>query len=617
VCAIGKPLDPDDLPVSSAGQPAIEDYALISDCHGAALVSRAGSIDWCCLPRFDHASCFGRLLDIERGGFCSVAPAGLDPDRTTREYAEDSFVLRTRMHCADGEIVLHDAITIGPYDTRDRRRRIVRVVEGVRGRVPIEIVVAPRFDYGDARPWMRREGVNLVSAVGGDDALLIGCDAELEHGEHEVRASAVVAPGERLRLSLTYTPPELLDSEPPAFPGPEEIDGLLDETIAWWNDWSQRITFAGVDSAAIRRSALTLKALAYEPTGAIVAAPTTSLPERVGGARNWDYRYSWIRDSALSSRSLAELGCEAEADNFRSFIERSTAGHVDDLRVVYGVGGERRLTEEKLDLAGYRGSTPVRIGNGAASQLQLDAYGELVNLAWRWHRRGHSPDDDHWRFLVAVVDTVVARSGERDAGIWERRDHLRHHVYSKVMCWAALDRALRLADESMRRAPVRRWRAARKALREQIESKGYDDRRGVFVQAFGAKRLDASLLLLPTVEFVDWDDERMVRTVAAIREDLGDDDGLLVRRSPLEKGEEPEGMFLACSFWLVECLARQGDVVEARRVFDRAIATANDVGLFAEEWDPVADCALGNHPQALSHLAHITAALALDEMGEG
>jgi GH15 family glucan-1,4-alpha-glucosidase len=594
-------------------QPPIADYALIGDCHGSALVSRGGAIDWCCLPRFDSGSCFARLLD-PAGGHCTIAPPDLDVARTTRNYVDDTFVLCTHMHAPEGEIAIYDCLTVGPYGSRDTRRRLLRVVEGVRGRVPVEIAIEPRFDYAEVRPWIRREGANLISAIGGNDALLIGCDAELQPGGHDVRASASVTAGERLRLVMTYTPPELLDTDAPGAMAPAELDDQLDATIAWWREWATRIGYDGVDPVGVRRSALTLKALTFEPTGAIIAAPTTSLPEWIGAGRNWDYRYSWIRDSSFSARSLAELGCDAEADDFRSFIERSAAGHAEDLKVLYGVGGERRIVEQETGLRGYRGSTPVRVGNEAAGQLQLDAFGELVNLSWRWHGRGHSPDDDHWRFLVSLVDEAAARCDEPDAGLWERRGEPLHHVHSKVMCWAALDRALRLADESMRRAPVRRWRAARAELRKTIERRGYDTARGVFVQAYDGNRVDAALLLLPTVEFVAYDDERMIRTVAAIRDELCDDDGLLVRRFVIDDGDEPEGAFIACSFWLAECLAHQGEADEARRIFDATVATANDVGLFAEEWDAHAGAALGNFPQALSHLAHITAALALSEM---
>jgi GH15 family glucan-1,4-alpha-glucosidase len=594
--------------------PPLEDYGLIGDCHGAALVSCSGAIDWCCIPRFDSGSCFGRLLGWERGGHCTIAPVGLDPARTTREYLGDSLVLATTLHGDGGELLLVDCLTMCRDDVRDPRRQLLRIVEARRGRVELDVHVVPRFDYGGVRPWLRREGQRLTSALGGDDALLIACDRELEAtGEHELRARAVLDPQDRLRLSLAYVPPELLDEEVPRAPTSEQLDACLEQTLAWWREWSQRVSFRGRDAPGVMRSALTLEALTYAPTGAIVAAPTTSLPERIGGDRNWDYRYSWVRDSSFSSRSLAELGCEREADRFRQFIERSAAGHAEDLKILYGIGGERRIGEQQLELDGYAGSRPVRVGNEASGQLQLDTFGELVNLSWRWHRRGHSPDDDHWRFLVSLVDRAAELWEQPDCGLWEWRDEPRHFVHSKALCWAAFDRALRLAEECMRRAPTRRWSAARDAARDAIETRGYDEPRGIFVQAFDRPELDAALLLLPTVEFVAWDDERMVRTVAAIRAELADDDGLLLWR--YRSDSEPEGAFLACSFWLVECLARQGDVTGARAVFDRTSAAANDLGLFAEEHDPATGAALGNFPQGLTHLAHVTAALALAEAG--
>jgi GH15 family glucan-1,4-alpha-glucosidase len=363
------------------------------------------------------------------------------------------------------------------------------------------------------------------------------------------------------------------------------------------------------------RSAIVLKALANRSTGAIVAAPTTSLPEAPGAGLNWDYRCSWVRDSTFSARALTEIGFREEADAFRRFVERSAAGSADGVRTMYGIGGERRLTEVAVDgVEGYRGARPVRIGNAASNQLQLDVYGELVELAWRWHERGHAPDDDYWRFLLDVVDTVAENWGKPDRGIWEIRGEPRHFVHSKAMCWAALDRGIALAEESLRRAPLERWRKERDRLRRAVEREGYDDERGVFVQAFGTRELDAALLLLPVVGFVAWDDERMVRTADAIRSELGVD-GLLLRYrpdEPLQGGPTArEGAFLPCSFWLAECLAHQARDDEAREVFDRCASCGNDLGLFSEEYDVEAGEMLGNFPQALTHLSYISAAAAL------
>ncbi|MGZ4307200.1 MAG: glycoside hydrolase family 15 protein, partial [Solirubrobacteraceae bacterium] len=347
-------------------------------------------------------------------------------------------------------------------------------------------------------------------------------------------------------------------------------------------------------------------------------APTTSLPEAMGGPRNWDYRYAWVRDASFSARAFAELGAVDEADAFRAFIMRSAAGHAEDLQVLYGPGGERRIQAEGLAaLEGYRRSSPARTGNDAAGQRQLDAYGELVNLTWRWHRRGHSPSDDDWRFLVSLIDHAAEHCNEPDQGIWEWPGEPDHFVHSKVLCWSALDRGIRLAYECMRRAPTRRWKRARDDLREEIERRGYDGKRGVYVQAYGRKDLDAALLLLPTVEYIAWDDEKMLRTVAAIREDLDAGDGLLYRYRRDDGLERQEGAFLCCSFWLVECLARGGEIEEAREVFDLIVAKGNDLGLFSEEIEPKSGDLLGNFPQGLTHLAHISACTALAEMGQG
>jgi GH15 family glucan-1,4-alpha-glucosidase len=593
--------------------PPIADYALIGDCHSVALVSREGSVDWCCVPRIDDGSCFGRLLDRERGGYCSISPEG-GAAVTGREYLEGTLVLATTFESASGEARVLDCFTMRRGGTHEPYRQLLRVVEGVTGHVDFTVTVAPRFDYGELTPWIRRAGIQVWTAVGGDDGLLIWSDAELEQPDrYELTAKVSVKGGERVRLSIVARSPEELDGRADALE-PGEVDKRLDYTIRWWRRWVRDAR--PLDTHAYEgalRSAIVLKALTNAPTGAIAAAATTSLPETPGGERNWDYRYSWIRDSVLSARSLTELGFEKEADGFRRFIQRSSAGDAERLQILYGVGGERRLTEQELDWAeGYCGAKPVRLGNSSTGQLQLDAYGELLNLAWRWHRRGHSPDDDLWRFLVDLVDVACERWNEPDCGIWEWRPEPDHFVHSKALCWSAIERGVQLADESMRRAPTRRWREVQKEIREAIESRGYDRDRGVFVQAFDRKELDAALLLLPQVGFVKYDDERMVRTVDAVREEL-DADGLLYRYRRADGLKGQEGAFLACSFWLVECLARQGRVDEAEAAFDRAVQTANDLGLFGEEYDPKAGQILGNFPQGLTHLSHIAAVVALAE----
>ena len=522
------------------------------------------------------------------------------------------MVLETTLRSGGGEATLTDCFTMRQGGRKDPHRQLLRVIEGTRGRIDLEVRVAPVFDYGDLRPWIRQLGVQRFGAIGGNDGLLIESDFPIDRsGTHEVGVRVAVRAGQRLHLSITSVPPEDLEHAPPDLPDPAEMDRRLDRTIRWWREWVSKARPTGEETEAILRSAMVLKTLTNAPTGAIAAAATTSLPEAPSGGRNWDYRYSWIRDSAFTVRSLAELGCHAEADGFRRFVERSAAGSAEDLQVLYGLGGERRLDELELThLEGYRGAKPVRVGNAAARQAQLDVYGHLLLLAYRWHQRGASPDDDYWRFLAELVDAAAGRWRQPDRGIWESRDAPRHFVFSKVMCWAAMEMGLRLARECSRRAPVRAWTKARDECRRAIESRGYDRKRGVFVQAFGGREMDASLLLVPESEFVDFDDERMVRTVDAIREDL-EVDGLLYRYRGSDGLTGHEGAFLACTFWLVECLVRQGRLEEAREVFDRAASTGNDVGLFSEEYDPKGRQMLGNFPQGLTHLSHIAAALAL------
>ncbi len=602
--------------MSSDPYPPIRDYALIGDCHSAALVSRTGAIDWYCLPRFDSGSAFGRLLDWKRGGYCALAPASDRGWEPAREYVEDTLVLATAWRGRSGEATVHDCLTVDEDAREPRGSQLLRIIEGQRGSVNFSIRLAPRFDYGQVTPWIRRHGRGLHSATGGDDALIVYCDEELdEDPDHELVARVHVRAGERIRLALAYCPPERVDHELTRAPDAGTLDQALERTVSWWRRWASAISLDGRYEPATRRSGIVLKGLTYAPTGAIVAAPTTSLPETLGGARNWDYRYAWVRDSSFSSRSFAELGTVDEADAFRAFIMRSAAGHAEELQVLYGVGGERRLGDQELsELEGYRRSAPVRIGNAAAAQRQFDAYGELVNLSWRWHRRGHSPTDDDWRFLVSLIDHAAERWQQPDRGIWEWPGKPDHFVHSKVMCWAALDRGITLAEECMRQAPTRRWKRARDELRRTIERRGYNRNRGVYVQAFDRAAMDAALLLLPRVEFVAWDDERMTRTVAAVREQLDAGAGLLYRYRRKDGLPGREGAFLGCSFWLAECLARAGDVIEARAVFDAAIATANDLGLLAEEIDPGSGELLGNFPQALTHLSHIDAAIALTEV---
>ena len=596
--------------------PPIGDYGFISDCHSVALVSAAGSIDWCCMPRIDSGSIFGRLLDWKRGGYCSVAPSG-ETCSSQREYLPGTMVLATTFSTETGEARLIDSFSMRRGGREQPLQELLRVIEGIRGRIELRVRIAPRFDYASLRPWMRRAGDRTWAAIGGNDALLIACDSELDLQDgHDLACDLSVRPGERVRLVIRYQRPELLDTGLIEPHDPARVDERLDTTVHWWRRWLRGFTFDGDDSEAVARSGLVLKALSHAPSGAIAAAATTSLPERIGGERNWDYRFSWIRDSFFSVRSLGLIGHDNEADGFRRFAQRSAAGSAHDLQIMYGVGGERRLTEENLDyLEGYRGSRPVRVGNAAARQLQLDAYGELLHLTWSWHRRGHSPDDDYWRFLVDLVDVTCERWQQPDRGIWEIRGEPQHFVHSKVMCWAAVDRGIALAQECVRQAPLSRWKRVAREIRESIEANGVDRDRNCFIQAYGVQAMDAALLLIPSSGFCAYDDPRAINTVREVSKELLADGLLLRYRTDLAAGDglspQREGRFLACTFWLAECLAQQGQLEQARNLFDRAAATRNDLGLFAEEFEPSSHELLGNFPQGLTHLSHLVAAVAL------
>ena len=588
----------------------IADYALIGDCHSAALVARDGSIDWCCLPRFDADPCFARLLDRHHGGHFSITPK--DRCETRREYVGESMVLQTTFEGDAGSVRLTDFFSMREGGRKRPRRELMRVVEGMRGRLDVAIEFVPRFDFGDVKPWIYAVGDGSHCVVGSNTGLMLSGDAPMRlAGEHGLRAEVEVREGDRLVLAMQYVAPEEFTGPAIQPPSRDELAGRQDETLAWWRSWSSKITWRGAFRERVVRSALTLKSLTYAPTGAIVAAPTTSLPEHAGGERNWDYRYSWIRDSVFTAHALSDLGCIGEAEAFRSFIERSSAGNCEQLQVLVGIDGKRRLTEIELDhLEGWRGSRPVRIGNAAEKQYQADMYGLLLELASRWSARGNRIDEHYWSFLVQIVDTAIDKWQLPDRGIWEVRGEPRHFVHSKVMCWAAVDHGVELARKFGLEAPLQRWRAARDAIRAAIEKDGVDPARGNFVASFGSRDLDAALLLLPGVGFVAHDDPRMIATVAAIRTELASD-GLILRYTAADGLAGQEGSFVACTFWLAECLARQGRDAEARALFEHASGCANDLGLFSEEFDSRRGELLGNFPQGLTHLAHISAALSL------
>lgn len=595
--------------------PPIQDYALLADCHSAALVSRDGSLDWACLRRFDAPSVFGRLLDWERGGCFAITPT--EAAETTRRYMGESLVLETTMRTATGSVRLVDAFAMRRGGGRDPRHQLLRVVEGVDGHVELRVVIEPRFDYGHLRPWLRQHTDGVFSAVGGSTALVVtaGCPLELHEDFAWLHGRVTVKAGERTRFTVTSVEPHQLSGvDCPD----DEVDSRLDETIDWWRRWSAQTRAEGPYAAGVRRSAVVLKGLTCAPTGAIVAAPTTSLPEDVGGERNWDYRFSWVRDSTFVLAALSVAGHVEVARGFRDFIMRSTAGRAEDLQIMYGVYGERLLPEVTLDLDGYRGSRPVRIGNEAAQQVQHDVYGHILDAAGLWRQREEmtrgkraSPPDDEWRFLRRLVAAAAATWQEPDRGLWEIRGEPLHFTQSKVMLWVALDRGIRTVENLAAAEGVHLadWQRCRADIRRWIDDHGVRD--GHFVQHPGTDRVDAALLLLPMVGFVDAREPRMVRTVERIQAELSMGEHGFIKRYT-EDGHDglagQEGAFLMCSFWLADVLAQQGRRDEAVALFERLLACANDVGLYAEEYDPIEKMHLGNFPQAFTHMALINTA---------
>jgi GH15 family glucan-1,4-alpha-glucosidase len=595
--------------------PPIADYGLIGDCHTAALVSRAGSIDWCCLPRFDSDSCFGRLLDWNNGGYFAVTPEG--PCATRREYLRNSLILVTTFKSGANEAQLIDFFAMRVGGRQRPRRKLIRILRGVRGKMRFNVTVVPRLDFCEVKPWIFPAGRHGFGAVGSNTGLLIMGDVSLEKREdHTLCGQTEVAARDRRRIAVQFFPPEEMTQKRIRADTLTRIDAEFDETRAWWKMWTAKIHAADGSGPGIKRSAIVLKALTYAPTGAIIAAPTTSLPEEIGGERNWDYRFCWIRDSIYTVHALSNLGAEAEADGVRRFIQRSAAGKAEELQVLYAVDGKRRITEIALEnLEGWRGSRPVRVGNAAEGQYQADMYGTIVELAWRWSQRGDCPEAPWWAFLTEIVEATILRWRQPDRGIWEVRSTPLHFVHSKVMCWAAVEGGISLAQRHGLPAPVTRWQQARDVMRREIESQGVDRRRGIFVRSFGSKDVDAALLLLPGVEFVAYDDPRMMRTVDAIRSTLSRDNGLIVRYLGEDGLRGREGTFLACTFWLAEVLAHQGRRALARGAFNCAVRCANDLGLFSEQYSPEEGQMLGNFPHGLTHLAHVSSALALTQPG--
>ena len=583
----------------------IEDYGMVGDLHTAALVGRDGSIDWLCLPRYDSPACFAALLGDEGNGRWQLAPAG-GGACTRRRYRGDSLVLETEWETATGTVRVVDAMP-----PRGQAADIVRVVEGVSGRVAMQMELVLRFDYGSIVPWVRTIDETLIG-IAGPDAVSLRTPVALEGRNLRTYAEFTVEEGDRVPFVLTWTP----SNEPL----PEAIDAeqALADTIDYWEEWIGRCTAAGRWEKEVRRSLLTLKALTYAPTGGIVAAPTTSLPEAIGGVRNWDYRFCWLRDATLTLLAFLRAGYIDEARAWRDWLLRAIAGSPEDIQVMYGVAGERRLIELELPwLAGYEDSKPVRIGNDAADQLQLDVYGEIVDALHMARKRGLEASDPAWALTSKVFDWLESGWREPDQGIWEVRGPRRHFTHSKVMAWVAFDRAVKSIESLGRDGPLDRWRATRDAIRDDILEHGYNDERGSFVQYYGSDRLDASLLLIPLVGFLPASDGRVVRTVEAVQRELMRDGFVERYRADTENvdvdGLPPgEGVFLPCSFWLVAVLAQQGRTDEAVELYERLLSLGNDLGLLAEEYDTERKRLVGNFPQAFTHLSLVETAFTLE-----
>jgi GH15 family glucan-1,4-alpha-glucosidase len=580
---------------------AIEDYGLIGDCRSAALVGRDGSIDWLCWPRFDSAACLAALLGGSEHGRWSIVPT-CAVVATSRSYRGDTLVLETIFETADGAVAVIDFM---PPDRAESS--VIRVVEGRRGRVPVRMDLTLRFDYGSSVPWVSRlaDGSG-VQAIAGPNLAVLRSSAEF-HGEGLATvAEFILDAGEAASFVLTYGPSHR--------PAPQAIDArtALAAAEGWWTAWARRCTHEGRRRAALMRSLLTLKALTFTETGALVAAPTTSLPEQLGGARNWDYRYCWLRDATLTLAALMGAGYFDEAQAWRDWLQRAVAGSPDDFQLLYGIAGERRLAEWEVPwLPGYQGAAPVRIGNAASAQLQLDVWGELMDALHLARAGGLAPLPSAWSLQRAAIEHLETIWREPDDGIWEMRGGRRHFTHSKVMAWVAFDRMVRDAELYSLEAPVERWRGVCDEIHETVCQAGFNAEIGSFTQSFGDRELDASLLLIPAVGFLPIDDPRVAGTIAAIERDLVVD-GLVLRyrtQSGADGLPPGEGVFLACSFWLVDAYRAQGRIAEADALLDRLLSLRNDLGLLSEEYDPAAKRLVGNFPQAFSHLSLVRTVL--------
>lgn len=585
---------------------AIEDYGLIGDCETAALVGRDGSIDWLCWPAFDSDACFAALLGSEQHGRWRIAPEG-EIRNSSRCYLGDSLILQTRFETAEGIVELIDFMP-----PRGEASDVVRLVRGVAGRVKMRMQLVIRFGFGVDIPWVKRtEDRAALLAIAGPDMTVLRTPVETRGEDMTTVADFEVGAGETVPFVLTYGPSHL---DPPSAIDPELA---LKETEEFWRDWCSRCTYEGEHRGLVLRSLLTLKALTFAPTGGIVAAPTTSLPEKSGGARNWDYRFCWLRDATFTLLALMNSGYTEEALAWHDWLLRAVAGAPDKMQIMYGIWGHRRLLEWDADwLPGYEGARPVRIGNAAHAQLQLDVYGELIDAFHQARMAELKFDDGTWDVECAVLAHLAEVWDQPDHGIWERRGKPQHYVFSKVMSWVAFDRAIKSAEKFGFKAPLEQWRSLRSAIHRDVCDKGFDPKLDTFVESYGSTSLDASLLLLPAVGFLPPGDGRIRGTLAAIEQHMMRD-GLVLRHDPRENlpdEKQPiEGAFLACSLWLADAYVLSGELGKAKALFDRVVALANDLQLLAEEYDTIARRLTGNFPQALTHIALVNTAHNLDE----
>ncbi|MGR0185060.1 glycoside hydrolase family 15 protein [Azospirillum aestuarii] len=580
----------------------IEDYALLGDCETAALLSAEGSIDWLCWPRFDSDACFAALLGTPENGRWLLRPSDRDA-RTTRRYRGDSLILETEFETAEGAVTMIDFMP-----PRGEASDIVRILRGRRGRVAMRMDLTLRFGYGHVVPWVTRIGPHTLRAIAGPDMVVLHTSAPIHGEDLSTVADFTVAEGESIAFVMIHSPSHL------PLPQPVDAEQALAETERFWAEWSGRCTYGGPWRDAVLRSLVTLKALTYRPTGGIVAAPTTSLPEQLGGVRNWDYRYCWLRDATLTLLALMNAGYLQEARDWRDWGLRAIAGSPEQIQIMYGIAGERRLLEWEVPwLPGYEGASPVRVGNAAAPQLQLDVYGEMMDAAHQARMRGIEIRPEGWRVQCALLDHMESVWDQPDEGIWEVRGGTRHFTHSKVMAWVAVDRMVKSAERFGLDAPLDRWKALRRAIFEDVCANGYSTARNSFVQYYGAGHVDAALLMLPMVGFLPVDDPRIQGTVVAIEQELMQDG--LVMRYRTERTDDGlpdgEGVFLACSFWLADVYVLQGRQAEAEALFNRLLALRNDLGLLSEEYDTTAKRLVGNFPQAFSHIALINTAFNL------